>query len=76
MAGDLKFSGITKKKQTMKKILVLGYAGILILSIAACDNTKKGRNSSKYIIPKKNGRIIMAYKAFEDFLDSDKSWPE
>jgi uncharacterized protein YjaZ len=74
MAGDLKFSGITKKKQTMKKILVLGYAGILILSIAACDNTKKGRNSSKYIIPKENGRIIMAYKAFEDFLDSDKSW--
>jgi uncharacterized protein YjaZ len=58
----------------MKKVLVLGYAGILILSIATCYNTKTGENSSKYIIAKDNGRIILAYKAFEDFLDSDKSW--
>lgn len=27
-----------------------------------------------YVIQKKNGKIILAYKAFEDFLDSDKSW--
>lgn len=27
-----------------------------------------------YIIQKKNGQIILAYKAFNDFLNSDKSW--
>ena len=27
-----------------------------------------------YIIQKENGKIILAYKAFEDFLNSDKSW--
>jgi hypothetical protein len=28
----------------------------------------------RYIIQKKNGKIILAYKAFYDFLNSDKSW--
>jgi len=31
-------------------------------------------NSSKYILYKENGRIILAYKAFEDYLTSEKSW--
>ncbi len=30
--------------------------------------------SNDYIIEKGNGRIILAYKAFEDFLRSDRSW--
>lgn len=28
----------------------------------------------QYIIQRENGRIIMAYKSFDDFLNSDKSW--
>jgi len=31
-------------------------------------------NSPKYVIQKENGKIILAYKAFEDFLNSDRSW--
>lgn len=30
--------------------------------------------TSEYIIQKQNGQIILAYKAFNDFLKSDKSW--
>ncbi len=30
--------------------------------------------TSKYIIEKENGRIILAYKAFDEFLDTDQSW--
>jgi uncharacterized protein YjaZ len=37
-----------------------------------CKDQKN--NSGKYIIEKENGRIILAYKAFDDFLDSDRSW--
>ncbi len=33
-----------------------------------------GPNPNDYIIPKKNGKIILAYKAFMDFLNSDRSW--
>jgi hypothetical protein len=29
---------------------------------------------NKYVIQKENGQIILAYKAFADFLDSDRSW--
>lgn len=32
------------------------------------------QHSSKYVIQKENGKIILAYKAFEDFLNSDRSW--
>lgn len=32
------------------------------------------QNNSDYIIKKDNGRIILAYKLFENFLNSDKSW--
>lgn len=33
-----------------------------------------GENADDYIIQKENGKIILAYKAFEDFLNSDKTW--
>ena len=36
-----------------------------------CQNVE---DSSKYILYKDNGRIILAYKAFEAYLNSEKSW--
>ena len=48
------------------------YANIL-LTFLGC--TSQSINETRnYIIDKKNGKIVLAYKAFEDFLDSDKSW--
>jgi uncharacterized protein YjaZ len=38
-----------------------------------CDRNGAGI-ANEYIIEKENGQIILAYKAFEDFLNSDKSW--
>jgi uncharacterized protein YjaZ len=35
-----------------------------------CSNQK----TDNYTISKENGRIILAYKAFEDFLTTDRSW--
>ncbi len=52
----------------------------LLISIAyliVCSNgigQKIEKTTSKYILPKENGRIILAYKAFDDFLHSDRSW--
>ena len=34
----------------------------------------QAKTSGKYIIEKDNGRIILAYKAFDEFLATDKSW--
>ena len=50
---------------------------ICIVYLIVCSNgigQKVGKSASKYIIPKENGRIILAYKAFDDFLDSDRTW--
>lgn len=43
------------------------------LAQTGCNRPDSG-NVNQYIIQKKNGRIILAYKAFEDFLNSDQSW--
>ncbi len=51
---------------------------ILFCTIAALATAIAGasgqQTAGKYIIQKPNGRIILAYKAFEDFLNSDRSW--
>lgn len=39
----------------------------------SCNKNSSGVNNG-YIIEKGNGQIILAYKAFEDFLSSDRSW--
>ena len=39
-----------------------------------CTDQKTEKATSDYIISKENGRIILAYKAFEDFLHSERSW--
>lgn len=46
---------------------------ILLAVISGCQRTINSKTNS-YSIEKNNGKIILAYKAFEDFLDSDKSW--
>ena len=47
------------------------YMVCMIVQPACKDQTN---TSSKYIIEKENGRIILAYKAFDEFLDTDRSW--
>lgn len=36
--------------------------------------TQNSPVDDRYVIQKKNGKIILAYKVFYDFLNSDKSW--
>ncbi len=56
----------------MHKINIMFLCMICILVQPGCiDQT---RTSGKYIIEKDNGRIILAYKAFDEFLDTDQSW--
>jgi uncharacterized protein YjaZ len=47
---------------------------IPLIFFACFYNLQAQSSSSRYIITKNNGRIIKAYNAFGDFLDSDKSW--
>jgi len=64
----------TKKHKSMKNTLFLYFILIFLLSIGTCNNLKSQNSKSKYIIHKNNGSIIQGYKAFNDFLNSDKSW--
>lgn len=46
---------------------------VLLFTCIGCQrNAASG--ASDFFIEKDNGRIILAYKAFEDFLQTDKSW--
>lgn len=44
------------------------------MTIICTDKISAQNLKPEYIITKSNGRIILAYKVFEDFLNSDKSW--
>ncbi|MBN2349510.1 MAG: hypothetical protein JXJ22_11755 [Bacteroidales bacterium] len=57
----------------MKNGLNILVCTIIILTQTGC-NKDRAENVNDYIIEKENGQIILAYKAFEDFLDSDRSW--
>lgn len=48
------------------------FTPVFIISLS-CNNNSSDIND-EYIIEKGNGQIILAYKAFEDFLNSDRSW--
>ncbi len=54
----------------MKHQLYFFVVLLLLISLSTCKRTDIGQN---YIINKDKGRIILAYKAFEDFLHSDRS---
>lgn len=51
-------------------ILICVFMGIFLLQ----SHREKKPFAESYIIQKENGKIILAYKAFGDFLDSDQSW--
>ena len=58
----------------MKKITtIILFILALIMLTGHASLLGQGKNSENVII-NDNGRIILAYKAFEDFLNSDKSW--
>jgi hypothetical protein len=54
------------------KLFILFCAAFALVPIESNPNSKSDEND--YIIKKKNGKIILAYKAFEDFLNSDRTW--
>lgn len=58
----------------MKKILIPVFSFIIIFSLVYSLKLKAQIANPEYIIYKENGRIILAYKVFEDFLNSDMSW--
>ncbi len=55
------------------KIRIIITCSTVFLILLGCT-VFKNQTSSRYIISKENGRIILAYKAFEDFLNTEKSW--
>lgn len=58
----------------MKRINTYFFVLISALSIVWADKLPAQNINPEYIISKGKGRIILAYKVFEDFLNSDKSW--
>jgi hypothetical protein len=58
----------------MKKSLIIIFFLVPLLIFASSWSLTAQSNNSENIITKDNGRIILAYKVFEDFLNSDKSW--
>ena len=58
----------------MKKSLIIIAFITPLLILAGFRNLHAQNINSKYVISKKNGKIIKAYMSFEDFLNSDKSW--
>lgn len=62
------------KLPTMKKSFAIIFSLVPFLLMTSFNSIKAQINNSDYIINKGNGRIILAYKVFEAFLNSDKSW--
>ena len=58
----------------MKKTLISIFFFVLLFVFSCSNDITAQNNISENIITKSNGRIILAYKLFEDFLNSDKTW--
>jgi len=57
----------------MKKTFVGIFILVSLLNIISTDNLSAQNLKPEYVISKDNGRIILAYKVFEDFLNSGKT---
>lgn len=57
----------------MKSIIIVFLTAAFALTAPGCKHRGTG-HQDPYIIQKENGHIILAYKAFRDFLASDRSW--
>lgn len=57
----------------MKRKFLCIFSVFLIILFYGCG-LSGNINTSKHTISKANGKIILAYKAFEEFLNTDKSW--
>jgi len=58
----------------MKKTLTIILFLVPLFMLTGYTSLLGQANNSENIIIKDNGRMILAYMAFEDFLNSDKSW--
>jgi uncharacterized protein YjaZ len=59
----------------MKKSVIISWFSALLIIVAGSGNLSAQKENPENIIKKDNGRIILAYKVFEEFLNSaDKSW--
>jgi uncharacterized protein YjaZ len=58
----------------MKRNIFYVFVLVSVLSLICPDELSAQSIKPEYVISKDNGRIILAYKVFEDFLNSDKSW--
>jgi uncharacterized protein YjaZ len=58
----------------MKKFIICVFFPVYVLNIICIGKLSAQSLKPDYVILKDNGRIILAYKVFEDFLNSDKSW--
>ena len=70
-----KYGGYAYEKgfpKMKRRIFILLCACISLLQTGCNCNSKIA--TDQYIIEKENGQIILAYRAFKDFLDSDRSW--
>ncbi|UCH13878.1 MAG: hypothetical protein JSV22_12325 [Bacteroidales bacterium] len=56
------------------RIFIIFTSLSFLITFIGCFNSENQRDTSEYIISKESGKIILAYKAFFDFLDTDKSW--
>jgi hypothetical protein len=55
----------------MKKILCKIFPALFLIAVPFIAAQSQATN---FIIQKEHGRIILAYKAFEEFLKTDRSW--
>ena len=60
----------------MKRIIIINFLSFYLLFILNCNGIKNQEHGARYIIPKKNGEIILAYKAFIDFLKTEQNWDD
>lgn len=60
----------------MKRISIIPILLFCLFFLLNCNSIKNQPDNSRYVIPKNNGEIILAYKAFFEFLKTDRNWDD